>query len=330
VIILKTLKTIFITLILAAFLSFVFAPLTTFLKKRHIPLWLILLITLVILAGFFSLIILVLYAASDSLITGLPKYQVRFEQLLLDGTTYFNDVAKRMVTATENIPMFDLKMLFPTGSISLPKVIGNTMNTLVGFAWNLFLIVVFMIFFLLEAEKLQERMKKVMSTRSKEQTYDTLRSMQSQIQNYLIVKTLISLATALVGMGLMFAFGVDFVLVCGILLFLMNFIPNIGSIIASTIPIIVMVLQTGLDFRLIMFSSLIIATQMLFGNILEPRFQGNRLNLTPIIVLISLIFWGWLWGVVGMLICVPLTSAINIILKQVYPDNLVSALISSE
>ncbi|MDY0152074.1 MAG: AI-2E family transporter [Candidatus Cloacimonas sp.] len=330
VIILKALKMIFIPLIFAIFLSFVFAPLTAFLKKRHIPLWLILLITLVIIACFFSLIVLIVYAASNSLITGLPRYQLRFEQLMVDGTTLFTDLAKRMAIATESIPLFDLNQLFSAGSVSIPKIIGNTMNTFMVIAWNFFLILVFMIFILLEADKLQARLKKVMSHSSKQQTLETLSSIQQQIQNYLTVKTLISLATALVGMMLMLAFGVDFVLVCGILLFVMNFIPNIGSVIASAIPIIIVVLQTGFDIRLVMFSSLIVATQMLFGNILEPRFQGNKLNLTPIMVLVSLIFWGWLWGFVGMLICVPLTSGINIILKQMDPDSLISALISGE
>jgi predicted PurR-regulated permease PerM len=68
---------------------------------------------------------------------------------------------------------------------------------------------------------------------------------------------------------------------------------------------------------------------MFFGNILEPKLQGDSLNLTPIMVLISLIFWGWVWGFVGLLICVPLTSAINIILKQLDSENPISAIISS-
>lgn len=330
VIILKTLKSIFIPLLIAVFLGFVFAPLTTLLKKRQIPLWLILLITLVIIAGVFCLITLVVYAASNSLITGLPKYQLRFQQLLIDGNAYFTDLARRMELASEGMPMFDLTQMLSTGSVSLPHIIANAMNTTVDIAWNLFLILIFMIFLLLEADKFQARMKGFLSKSDKEKTYNTLNSIQRQIQSYLSVKTLISLATALLGMGQMLVLGIDFVLVCGIMLFVFNFIPNIGSIIASGIPIIICILQYGIGFRAIMFSILIIATQMLFGNILEPRLQGTRQNLTPIMVLVSLIFWGWLWGIVGMIICVPLTSAINIILQQMEPNNLVSALISDK
>ncbi|HCX60144.1 MAG TPA: AI-2E family transporter, partial [Candidatus Cloacimonas sp.] len=85
---------------------------------------------------------------------------------------------------------------------------------------------------------------------------------------------------------------------------------------------------SGLDFRTLSFAVLIIATQMLFGNVLEPKIQGENLNLSPIMVLVSLIFWGWVWGIVGMVLAVPITSAINIILIQVDEKNLVSAIIS--
>ena len=142
-------------------------------------------------------------------------------------------------------------------------------------------------------------------------------------------KTVISLSTAVVGMILMLIYGVDFILVCGILLFVLNFIPNIGSIIASGVPVLISFLQSGMDIRTISFAVLIIGTQMLFGNVIEPKMQGSRLNLSPIMVLVSLIFWGWVWGIVGMVLAVPITSAINIMLIQLDEKNLISAIISS-
>jgi len=160
-------------------------------------------------------------------------------------------------------------------------------------------------------------------------TKDTLANIQHQIQRYLLTKTVISLLTALIGMGLMIAYGVDFVIVCGILLFVLNFIPNIGSIFASGIPMIICYMQSGLDLRTISFSLLIIMTQMLFGNVIEPKVQGDRMNLSPIMVLISLIFWAWVWGIVGMVLAVPITSAINIMLIQIDDKSLVSAIISN-
>ncbi|PKN73236.1 MAG: AI-2E family transporter [Candidatus Cloacimonetes bacterium HGW-Cloacimonetes-3] len=329
VLILKTLKAIFIPLIFAIFLTFVFAPLTSYLKKKHVPLWLIILITLIIIAGVFSIVVMILYAASNSLISGLPKYQERFQNLVVDGAAMLEGLSARMDVASKSFPLLDLNTLLSGSTFSLTNAIKNTMNSLMAVMWNLFLILIFMIFMLLEADKFEPRLTKDMSPESRDKTTGSFKTMQKQIQNYLTVKTLISFVTSLIGMGLMLIYGVDFVLVCGILLFCLNYIPNIGSVLASGIPILILFLQYGLCYQLALFSILIVATQMFFGNILEPRLQGNRLNLTPIIVLISLIFWGWLWGFVGLLICVPLTSAINIILKQVDQDNMFSALISS-
>jgi len=328
--ILKTLKSIFIPLIFSIFLLFLFAPLINYLKKHKVPMVLILLITLVIIAVFLGLVILLIYAASNSLINGLPRYEDKFNELISKGTEYLQNLASNWNINTENISITNIAQIISSGFISIPQFISNTVNTLVSIIQNIFLIIFFLIFLLLEIEKLPLRLRKATSKLSKEQTLDILQNIEKQIQNYLTIRTLVNLSAALLCMLWMLIFGVDFILVCGILLFVLDFIPDVGSVISSAIPILIYLLQSGFSFLWLIFALLIVATQMLIGNIIEPKLQGVQLNLTPIMVLVSLIFWGWLWGIVGMLICVPLTSAINIILKQVAPNNFISALISSE
>ena len=328
--ILKTLKSIFIPLIFSIFLLFLFAPLINYLKKHKVPMVLILLITLVIIAVFLGLVILLIYAASNSLINGLPRYEDKFNELISKGTEYLQNLASNWNINTENISIANIAQIISSGFISIPQFISNTVNTLVSIIQNIFLIIFFLIFLLLEIDKLPLRLRKATSKLSKEQTLDILQNIEKQIQNYLTIRTLVNLSAALLCMLWMLIFGVDFILVCGILLFVLDFIPDVGSVISSAIPILIYLLQSGFSFLWLIFALLIVATQMLIGNIIEPKLQGVQLNLTPIMVLVSLIFWGWLWGIVGMLICVPLTSAINIILKQVAPNNFISALISSE
>ncbi len=328
--ILKTLKSIFIPLIFSIFLLFLFAPLINYLKKHKVPMVLILLITLVIIAVFLGLVILLIYAASNSLINGLPRYEDKFNELIAKGTEYLQNLASNWNINTENISIANIAQIISSGFISIPQFISNTVNTLVSIIQNIFLIIFFLIFLLLEIEKLPLRLRKATSKLSKEQTLDILQNIEKQIQNYLTIRTLVNLSAALLCMLWMLIFGVDFILVCGILLFVLDFIPDVGSVISSAIPILIYLLQSGFSFLWLIFALLIVATQMLIGNIIEPKLQGVQLNLTPIMVLVSLIFWGWLWGIVGMLICVPLTSAINIILKQVAPNNFISTLISSE
>jgi len=328
--ILKTLKSIFIPLIFSIFLLFLFAPLINYLKKHKVPMVLILLITLVIIAVFLGLVILLIYAASNSLINGLPRYEDKFNELIAKGTEYLQNLATNWNINTENISIANIAQILSSGIISIPQFLSNTVNTLVSIIQNIFLIIFFLIFLLLEIDKLPLRLRKATSKLSKEQTLDILQNIEKQIQNYLTIRTLVNLSAALLCMLWMLIFGVDFILVCGILLFVLDFIPDVGSVISSAIPILIYLLQSGFSFLWLIFALLIVATQMLIGNIIEPKLQGVQLNLTPIMVLVSLIFWGWLWGIVGMLICVPLTSAINIILKQVAPNNFISTLISSE
>ncbi|MDZ4183238.1 MAG: AI-2E family transporter, partial [Candidatus Cloacimonadaceae bacterium] len=233
VIILKTLKAIFIPLIFAIFLSFVFAPLNAFLKKRKIPIAVNYLIMLVIILAFFTVLLFIIYAATNSIIMGFPKYEQRLMQTVMQSSEDIQQWMEKTNLALANVPMFDITSMLSPGSFSITRTVSNTMSTFMNVMFNLFLTLVFMMFIVGGSGKLEERLTKVLSSDRKLQTLSTLVNIRSQIQNYLLTKTVISLATAIVGAILMLIFGVDFVLVIAILLFVLNFIPNIGSIVAS-------------------------------------------------------------------------------------------------
>lgn len=328
VLILRTLKSIFIPLVFALFLSFVFAPLNSLLRKRGIPVWVVMIANILVIAILMTASVLILSEAANSLIEGFPKYQKDLFSRLQNWMHSFEELSTKLDLAVSNYPQLDITQLLSPSSFSISKTITNVMSTTMDIVWNFILIMIFLMFIVGSDSKLVDRLQKVLSPKEQKRTTTTILNIQTQIQRYLVTKTIISLATAIVGMILMIVFRVDFVLVCGIILFVLNFIPNIGSIIASGIPILISFLQYGLDFRTIFFAILITATQMLFGNILEPQIQGERLNLSPITVLVSLIFWGWVWGIMGMILAVPITSALNIILMQIDEKNVFSAVIS--
>ncbi len=329
-IILKTLQGIFIPLVIAIFLSFLFAPLINKLKEKKVPIIVIIIVIMLVLLISFIIISSVLYSAAESLVTGLPKYQEKFYYLVESIVVWGQDLGERMNVALEIAPEFDYQRLIDPGSFSITKMVSNTMSGFISLAWNIFLVLVFLLFLVSGATSMETRLKNALGEDQQQRNIDTINRIQSQIQKYLITKTWISAATAILGAIWMWILGIDFILVSALLLFALNFIPNIGSIISSSIPALICLLQYGFGYKVILFSILITATQMLFGNIIEPQVQGDRLNLAPIMVLISLILWGWLWGITGMFISVPLTSAINIILKEIDPKNVVSAVISGE
>ena len=328
VLIFRTLKSIFIPLVFAIFLSFVFAPLNAWMRKKRVHISLVMAVMLVIIITLMIISTMLLSSAANSLATGYPRYQYSLTLRVQEWVMHFEEFSQKLDIATASFPQLDVARILSPGAFSISKAISNVMATTVDISWNFLLIIIFLLFIVAQDGRLAKRLESVLNEEDRVKTSRTLKNIQLQIQKYLLTKTIISLLTAGVGMLLMTMYGVDFILVCGILLFVLNFIPNIGSIIASGIPIIISYLQSGLDFRTITFSLLIISTQMLFGNVIEPKVQGERLNLSPIMVLISLIFWGWVWGIVGMILAVPMTSAINIMLKQIDEKNLISAIIS--
>lgn len=327
-IILKSLRELFIPLVIAIFLSFLFAPLIDWLKRKKVPIAVVILIVITVLILFFIMLSSLLYSAGNSLVEGLPRYQEKFTVLVTQLVDWLENWGEKMDLAFGSFPALDLQKMLTPGSFSLTKLASDTMGGFISLIWNIFLTLIFLLFIISGATSLEAKLKNAVGEDRQQRNVATVTSIQAQIQKYLMTKTIISVITGIIGGILMLIFGVDFVLVGAILLFALNYIPNIGSIIASGIPMLVCLLQYGFGFRMIAFSVLIIATQLLLGNILEPKLQGDRLDLSPIMVLVSLIVWGWLWGIPGMFISVPLTSAINIILKEVDNKNIISAIIS--
>jgi predicted PurR-regulated permease PerM len=152
---------------------------------------------------------------------------------------------------------------------------------------------------------------------NKERVEDNLNSINTQLQSYIIIKTIISLATGIVFTIILLSFGIDFAIMWGVLAFILNFIPNIGSLIATFFPIVISLVQFGLSFRTIMMASLLVIAQNIIGNFIEPNYLGRRLDLSPVFVLFSLIFWGWIWGITGMFLAVPIAALLKIFANNI-------------
>ena len=135
------------------------------------------------------------------------------------------------------------------------------------------------------------------------------------MQNYLAIKTLVSLATGVTAGVLVWALGLDFPLLWGLLAFIFNYIPNLGSVLAGVPPVLLAILQLG-PGRAVAVALGYLVINTVFGNFIEPTLMGRRLGLSTLVVFLSLVFWGWVWGPVGMLLAVPLTMVIKIALEN--------------
>jgi predicted PurR-regulated permease PerM len=187
-----------------------------------------------------------------------------------------------------------------------------------------------MAFILAERESFTKRLVNQLGRENAEPILKSLQQINNSVQQYLGLKTLISFLTgALVTIVLTIA-GVDFALLWGVLTFILNFIPTIGSIVATLPPIAITLFQSASISKTLVIAILLLCIQFLVGNVLEPKLMGRGLNLSPLVVLFSLIFWGWLWGIPGMLLSIPLTAAIRIAMEQIEATKTVAVLISSK
>ncbi len=177
------------------------------------------------------------------------------------------------------------------------------------------LITIYMIFIFLEQRYFLKKIARAIEEGPKhDNLLKVFRSIDADIRTYIGVKTLISLLTAVISYFIMSLVDLDFADFWALMVFILNFIPSIGSIVATILPSMLALVQfdTLTPFFIILFT--IGTTQILIGNILDPNLMGHRLNISPLVIVLSLLLWGFLWGVPGMFLGVPLMVMLMIVL----------------
>jgi len=152
----------------------------------------------------------------------------------------------------------------------------------------------------------------------------TFEKVMESITTYMNIKFFVSAVTGILFWVICTLFGIKFAMFWGFMTFALNFIPNIGSVFATFPPILLGIIHFDSSFLMIFFSILLISVQMIIGNVIEPYLTGNRLRLNIIIVIFGLLFWGYIWGIVGALLAVPLLVLVRVILEQ-YPGTRIIA-----
>lgn len=306
--VLKMASSILLPLFIAIFLSFIIAPLVNLLDKLHIPRVLALMMVLLVLFGVMFLVFLFLQTSVNSFIKEYPKYAARYVEI--------SSQIEAMV-----LERFDVSFDFSTDinwQGALRDYLVSVSSSLINFFSSLILIIIFLIFLLLEKPLFKHKLARAFDEETGRQIGRIIEHINQQVGRYINLKFFISLATGILVWFFLLVIGVDFPLVWGVLAFLLNFIPSIGSFILIVITITMGVVQFYPNMGKIAAVAIsMIATQVTIGNFLDPRLQGRRLNISPLLILFSLIFWGWIWGVIGMFLSVPITVVIQITCENV-------------
>jgi predicted PurR-regulated permease PerM len=203
----------------------------------------------------------------------------------------------------------------------------NLLGGLGGVLSNLFLILLTVVFMLFEAESMPRRVHVALA--DPDMKLNHIDRFIKSVNSYLAIKTLVSLGTGLTIGVWLWILGVDHFLLWAVLAFLLNYIPNIGSILAAIPAVLMAFVQFGFGTAgLVGLGFILVNTVM--GNVIEPRMMGRGLGLSTLVVFLSLIFWGWLLGSVGMLLSVPLTMIVKIALETRSETNWLAVLLSSD
>ncbi len=215
-----------------------------------------------------------------------------------------------------------------TEKISLPKIIGMFVGSLTMIIKTTGLILLYVVFLLAEAGLFQEKLNHLSSNVFKFKKKNVLQNIDEKIKLYLTVKTMVSISTALISYVIMKSVGLDFASFWAVVIFLLNYVPTFGSIIGTLFPVTIALVQFDSLTPFLIVAIGISLAQIIIGNIIEPRIMGNSLNLSPLMIMLSLVIFGMLWGVLGMFVCVPLTVILMIVLSEFKSTRWVAVMMS--
>jgi predicted PurR-regulated permease PerM len=309
---------ILVPFLLSAFLAIICAPPLFWLRQRRVPTVFALLIVIAGIMGIGFLVVAIIGASLGDFSAALPTYQTGLQEQTASLLEWLGGLGFGLSDEV-------LFKYFDPGAVM--RLVTSTLSRLTGVLTNGFLILLTVIFILLEASSFPTKLRAIVGASNPVLAH--VDKVIDDVKHYMAIKTLVSLATGVaiaVWLGIL---GVDYALLWGLLAFLLNYVPNIGSLIAAIPAFLLALVQLGVGSAL--FAGLgFLVVNLVIGWLVEPRFMGHRLGLSALVVFLSLVFWGWVLGPVGMLLSVPLTMTVKIALESNEETKWIAVLLGSE
>lgn len=298
-------------------IPFLFALLTWFVIKEirnvidriefirtKFPVWLKSAVsTGIILLSFFS-VSKIITSSIDTLSKSYKKYEANVDSIV------------HQINDTFNIDLLEL-IAGQTGDIDFGSILGSIFSSISDIIGNTFMILIYILFVFLEQANFKKKLKLIFTDNDQfEQVNEILDRIEVSISKYLGLKTLVSFITGILSYFALLMIGIDSPIFWALLIFILNFIPTIGSLIGTVFPAIFCLLQFGDLTSGAIVLGVVGLIQVLVGNILEPKLMGNSMNISPLVAIMALSFWGVIWGVTGMILSVPITVIMIIVFSQ--------------
>lgn len=312
----KSASSIIVPFLLALFLSIILLPSYNFFNKKGLPSGL----SLSIVIGIFIFIILLVAKLIGSSVSDFNANIDTYSGKLSVYYFSFVDIASKLgieLSVQELDSMINAKQIMSFSTDVIQKM-GSMFS-------NGFVVLFTVIFMLLESSNFKS---KIELFKNNSETANHIQNITAQIKEYMVLKAIISLLTGVIVWISLYIIGTDYAFLWAVIAFFFNFIPNIGSIIAAVPAVILTLVQLG-PLSALIVSGLYISINVIIGSVIEPKVMGKGLGVSTLVVFLSLIFWGWLLGIVGMLLSIPLTIMIKIILNDNDKTRWISVLLGS-
>jgi AI-2 transport protein TqsA len=299
----KAASSILVPFFLAVFIAVICTPPLFWLQRKGVPkaLALVLILGAILLVGLFFMVLLA--PSLNNFLTSLPGYQERL-------STHIATLISWLREKGVNIPVEEVPRLHPGWVMSFA---GEIFSALSSVLTNTILLLLTVVFILLEAADFPKKLRVVL--KKPERSLSTMEKFSRSAKRYLVIKTVISAAIGIVIWLWLLILGVDYPVLWGTLSFLLNYVPNIGSIIAALPVALLALVQLGVGSALLTILGFFVV-HMVVGNIIEPKLTGKGMSLSTLVVFLSLVFWGWILGPIGMILSVPMTSLAKIALES--------------
>ncbi|WP_296703784.1 AI-2E family transporter [Thiocapsa sp. UBA6158] len=288
--------------LLAVFIAVIATPPLRALRSRGVPNWAAMLLVVLAIAGLGSVLAILVAGSLDGFRASLPEYQDRLKLLVDDLARWLDGVG--LHTSREALQTY----VDPARVLGMA---GDLVSGLSGVLANAFLILLTVVFILLEAAGLPAKLRAAVT--SPETSTERMHVVLDSINRYMGIKSLTSAGTGLVIWAWLTILGVDYAVLWALTAFLLNFVPTIGSILAAIPAMLLALVQIDLQSALLVAVGYLVVNTLV-GSILEPKIMGHGLGLSTLVVFVSLVFWGWVLGPVGMFLSVPLTMSLKIAL----------------
>ncbi len=288
----------------ALLLAVLLAPMVAVLKRWRIPSAISIPAVILVVLGGLGLLGGVLLSSLDTFIAAGPRYEERFREILSRGLAF---LASHGVRTSIPILLSSLKADAVIG------MAGRALTQVATMLSTLSLVLLLVAFMLFDAVDLRPRLERAFGFGA--EGLDRLVHVGKEVKRYVVLKTYLCLLSGGLTWFVLTAAGVDFAPIWALTAFVLGYVPNVGPFIAFAPPVLLALLQYG-PARMTLVLGALAAQQFVVGNVLEPQLLGRKLGLSALVVFLSLLAWGWVWGAAGMLLSVPLTQILKILLLQ--------------